>query len=228
MRQHVGHRQPGAARERMAGAGREDQRFGLQQLEAQAGHEARIAHAADHQVEVAGAQGVEQRAIGRALDDQPDMRPARAEFGQRARQQVRRHAGQCTDAQALDAGAGRRRHGQRAGIDRLQHPQGMHQQLLAGRRQPLHATAPGRAALHQPRAGQCLELGQGLGDGRLAQGQSLGGARQVTLLRDRHQTAQVSQLHATGEGIGRRDRHGMGSGWITVGYEKSTNRQFTA
>ncbi|MNS93533.1 hypothetical protein D3C72_1277120 [compost metagenome] len=75
----------------------------------------------------------------------------------------------------------------------------MGQQLFAGRRKALHAAAPGLAAFHQPRADHRLELRQRLGHRRLAQRQPLGRARQVALLRDRDEGAQVPQLHVAHE-----------------------------
>src|SRR5689334_5663267 len=98
----------------------------------------------------------------------------------------------------------------------------MGQQLFAGDGEALDAAPPGLAALDQPRAGQRLELGQCLGHRRLTERQPLRGPRQMALLRHRHQTAQMPQLHAAREDLGRR-RHR-----ITIGYEKSKNDQFTS
>jgi hypothetical protein len=142
----------------MAGAHREHQRLGVQQLEAQPAHQARVAHAAHHQVELAGAQLVEQRGVGGALHHDLHLRPALAQPRQRHRQQRRRHARQGADAQPLDAPARGRRHGLRAGVQRLEHAQRMRQQLLAGRREPLHAAPARVAALDQPRAHDGLQL----------------------------------------------------------------------
>ncbi|MNS93534.1 hypothetical protein D3C72_1277130 [compost metagenome] len=69
----------------MAGAHGEHQRLGVQQLEAQAAHETRIAHAADHEIEFTGAQLVEQHGVGRALHQDLHRRPALAQPRQRHR-----------------------------------------------------------------------------------------------------------------------------------------------
>jgi hypothetical protein len=190
----------------MAGAHREHQRLGVQQLEAQPAHQARVAHAAHHQVELAGAQLVEQRGVGGALHHDLHLRPALAQPRQRHRQQGRRHARQGADAQPLDAPARGRRHGLRAGVQRLEHAQRMRQQLLAGRREPLHAAPARVAALDQPRADDGLQLRQRLGHRGLAQRQPLGGAREVALLRHGHEGAQVAQLHVAQEILAKFER----------------------
>jgi hypothetical protein len=96
------------------------------------------------------------------------------------------------------------------------------QQLLAGDGEALDAAPPRAAALHEPGAGQGLELGQGLGHRRLAQRQPLGRARQMALLRHCHQAAQVPQLHIAQEDVG------LGRHSITNAYEKTQERQFTS
>ena len=185
-----------------------DQRqwLGQQQFEAQAAHQRRIAHAADHQVEFTGPQFVEQFGVARRLDKQLQRRPARAQRCQRLRQQRRPQARQRAQAQPFRPLAGLRRERLRAGLDRFENAQRVRQQGLAGRRQPLHAAPPGAAALDQPGAGQRLQFGKRLGHGRLAQRQPLRRACQVALLRHRDKTAQMSQLDVAGE----RRRQGTG------------------
>ena len=78
----------------------------------------------------------------------------------------------------------------------------MRQQMLARRGEALDTAPAGAAALHQPRARQSLQFGEGLGNGRLAQCQPLGGARQMALLRDRDEATQMPQLDTADKGFG--------------------------
>jgi hypothetical protein len=75
----------------------------------------------------------------------------------------------------------------------------MRQQLLAGRREPLHAAAAGLAAIDQARAHDRFEFRQRLGHRGLAQREPRRRARQVALLRHGDEGAQVPQLHVADE-----------------------------
>ena len=180
-------------------------RLRVEQLERQSRHQLRVAHAPGHQVQLSRAQGVEQRRVVVRLHLNLKSRQALAQGRERRRQQRRRNAGQRADAKPLGTRARLRHDRLRARIQSLEHAQRMGEQLLPRNSQALNAAPAGRAAFDQPGARQRFQLGQRLGHGRLAQGQAFGCAREVPLLRDRHQATQMAQLHRAHEGFGVRD-----------------------
>jgi len=165
--------------------------LGIEMLEAEAGHQLGVGEAPDHQVEIAGAQLREQHRI--LARHHPHDRPhiLLLEQADRKRHDPRRHGRQGTDLDRHPARGARLADGIDA-LAQCRHARArIAQEHIAEARQRDATPAP----LEQRHAQHLLQLADGLGNGRLGNGQSGGRLDHALLARDLQEALQVAVFH---------------------------------
>ena len=174
----------------MAGPDRDDQRLGVEMLEAQSHHAVGLGETADHRIDLALLQLRQQTAIGTGEHTHRRQQALAARGPQHPGHEGGRHRGQRSQRQVDLALLGR--HALHRRVERAHHRAGMAQEDLRLRSEP-RALA---TTLEKTHFENVFQLGQGLGHGGLAHVQCLGSSPQVAQAGHGQEAVQVPQLNA--------------------------------